>query len=243
MLPFTLLQTRQHHLSHLLPHIFSHPPVPSHSKPRPKPLPKNTFIFPTPQLETPLPLKEYHAPSRPAPGPSTPTPNTPTPGPSTETDPSAEPSTAKGKGKEKAKSKARDRNDAPAHEIECVARITLTVGAISFPGTELWIGRFLEPRQDSLKYARRKDPAAGPKVPRKEKVERERKRPANPLLPTHGRTIHNAARPSPGSSIGTQAGPVYRPPVTGVRPPMRPSSGSMPSRPPIVSRTTLSSQS
>ncbi|KAL7424791.1 hypothetical protein Q5752_000475 [Cryptotrichosporon argae] len=34
----------------------------------------------------------------------------------------------------------------PAHEIECIARVTLVAGPSVFSGSELWIGRFVEPR-------------------------------------------------------------------------------------------------
>ena len=146
ILPFTLIQSRQRHLTGLLPHIFSHPPIPSHSKPKAKPLPKGRLIFPTPApAPLPLPLKEYHAATR---------------------DPGEMLPSAEGESMDKRRKK---RGGAPAHEIECIARVTLSIGPLSFPETELWIGRFVEPRGGAAKVSRKRDPA--------EQAEKRRKAP------------------------------------------------------------------
>jgi len=137
VLPYSLTLTRQHHLTHLLPHIFSHPIVPAHSRPRARGPPKSTFLFPNPPPPTlPLPSKEYHGPlkpvdtnaSREGSAPATPDGQATTPSPN------------------KPKKSFNTTGESPAHEIECIARVTLTIGPISYPGTELWVGRFMERR-------------------------------------------------------------------------------------------------
>ncbi|CAD6568818.1 MAG: hypothetical protein TREMPRED_004786, partial [Tremellales sp. Tagirdzhanova-0007] len=124
VLPYSLTLTRQHHLTHLLPHIFSHPIVPVHSRPRIRGPPKSAFLFPTPPPPTqPLPNKEYHD------APKSATSSTPTELP-----------------KKTSKSISGDKEEPPAHQTECIARITLSIGPISYPGTEIWVGQFVEPR-------------------------------------------------------------------------------------------------
>ncbi|WWC86348.1 uncharacterized protein L201_001221 [Kwoniella dendrophila CBS 6074] len=141
VLPYSLTQTRHHHLTNLLPHIFSHPSIPSHSKPRAKPPPKGTFVYPTPPpLIHPLPNPEYHGPSLSA---------EPSQGESSKSQSqkkdSSDPLLNKSSNRF-AKSKRANEVEWPAHETECISRCTLTIGPISYPGTEIWIGRFVEPR-------------------------------------------------------------------------------------------------
>ncbi|WWC66517.1 uncharacterized protein I206_100420 [Kwoniella pini CBS 10737] len=144
VLPYSLTQTRYHHLTSLLPHIFSHPAIPSHSKPRARPPPKGTFLFPTPPAPIqPLPNPEYHGPSLSAEAPkqgdssksagTTEVPLTGTPPPT-------------GKPSRPSRPKKPINEEWPAHEMECISRCTLSVGPISFPGTEIWVGRFVEPK-------------------------------------------------------------------------------------------------
>ena len=145
VLPFSLTQTRQRHLAHLLPHAFSHPPIPSHSKPRARLPPRSTFLFPTPPPPVqPLPLKEFHGAHRSS--------------KATTQDSSVEGRSPDASPAPKTKSKAKAKElGAPAHETECISRITLSIGPLSFPGTELWVGRFVEPRSEPIKRERKKD--------------------------------------------------------------------------------------
>ncbi|ORY33713.1 hypothetical protein BCR39DRAFT_518739 [Naematelia encephala] len=138
VLPLSLNQTRTHHLDHLLPLIFSHPPVPSYNRPRIRTVQKPGLTFPTPPPPAlPLPSKEYHGLLQPK---ELNTPATPTGGDKASM-------TAHAAKAAKAAARAAEKDaDTPAHEIDCIARVTLTVGPISFPGTELWVGRFVEPK-------------------------------------------------------------------------------------------------
>ncbi|WWC58464.1 uncharacterized protein I303_101006 [Kwoniella dejecticola CBS 10117] len=159
VLPYSLTQTRHRHLTSLFPHIFSHPPIPSNSKPRIRPPPRSTFQFPTPPAPIqPLPNPEYHGPSifadPPKQGESSKSIDTPSPSNTTPASKVSRPPRPKKLGNE----------EWPAHEIECISRCTLSVGPISFPGTEIWIGRFVEPR------------ATQPKPPRAKPGERKEKR-------------------------------------------------------------------
>ncbi|RXK40286.1 hypothetical protein M231_02400 [Tremella mesenterica] len=177
VLSYSLTQSRLHHINHLLPHIFSHPLIPSHSRPRARPPPKSTFLFPTPPpLVQPLPNPEYHGPSS---GPSTPAPDGD--------------DTPKVKGKNK-----RDREtEAPAHEIECIARVTLSIGPISYPDTELWVGRFVQP-QTVIKKVRAKpdkekrDSIGGEGSKRSKVIQKSSTISTTPLT-----TATQVARPSP----------------------------------------------
>lgn len=190
ILHYSLLQTRQRHMAQLLPHIFSHPPIPSHARPRARAPPKSQFLFPTPPPPVqPLPYPEYHGPKPPekpkdkagskeAPpsAPSTPKPGDDD-GMSSETkdqatssrgdEDNASPAEIEAKGAEatdtpapktarqrKNKPAAAAEEDAPAHETECIARVTLSVGPISYPETELWVGRFVEPRSSGPRHSR-----------------------------------------------------------------------------------------
>ncbi|OCF38872.1 hypothetical protein I317_07352 [Kwoniella heveanensis CBS 569] len=174
-LQLSLIQTRQHHLTSLLPHVFTHPPIPSYAKLRARPPPKGTFLFPTPPpLVNPLPATEYHGPIR--------TTETASPGPSTvpsqahtpdgqhveHGDPSS--SNSKRRSKPKKAVTGSDETEPPAHEIECISRCTLSVGPISFSGAEIWIGRFVEPRITVPKKERARPGE------RKERLKEERER-------------------------------------------------------------------
>ena len=200
---YSLTQSRIHHINHLLPHIFSHPPIPSHSRPRARLPPRSTFQFPTPPPPVhPLPNPEYHGPT--ASSSSTASGSTKPPS----DDPSGQAVKAgpsKGKAKEK-------ENQPPAHEIDCIARVTLTIGPISFPDTELWVGRFVEPR------------SGAPKVQRL-KLESKERRKSNVEPATH-------KKPRLSSTPARPAGPLpQRPP-----PPPRPAAltaGPLSNRPPI----------
>jgi hypothetical protein len=254
VLPYSLTQTRLHHLAHLLPHIFSHPPIPSHSKPRARGPPKSTFLFPTPPpLVQPLPLPEYHGPRKPLDTPESPGHGVDTPdggdGSGRKVPPPSSPATAtttskeKGKGKGKSSSSKKSDEDVPAHEIDCIARVTLSVGPISFPGTELWVGRFVEPRAGPTRVARvrpkekDKGEQSGtkrerPKVPKSERAEKREKRRSMAEDAAMRRARMSAAQtgspgavrpPGPPGSYGPPgpgaAGPSARPPP---RPPARP---------------------
>ncbi|WVF70539.1 hypothetical protein IAT40_005330 [Kwoniella sp. CBS 6097] len=256
VLPYSLSQTRQHHLTSLLPHIFTHPPIPSHSKPRARPPPKGTFIFPTPlTLVHPLPAREYHGPVRIAesssPGPSTSTPQAQAQAQAKklqvdQTDPSS--STLKGRSRPR-KEPYPDQIQPPAHEIECISRCTLSVGPISFPGAEIWIGKFVEPRitlpkKERARPAERKekrkstlvDDSAAKKTPRprpstdgtlkkRDKVTKPKPRHSVPS-PLAATTPVPTVRPAPTAPLHA------RPP--GVRPPPGPTiaPGPKPPRPP-----------
>ena len=166
---------RQHHLTHLLPHIFSHPIVPVHSRPRTRGPPKSTFLFPTLLPPThPLPNKEYH-----------------------DTTKTASSSTPPEPPKKTSKSLSADKEEPPAHQTECIARITLSIGPISYPGTELWVGQFVEPRmappiKDKINKVVRQlphDTAAGRRAalsntPRASPIPRESTAPRSSLLPS-----------------------------------------------------------
>jgi len=218
VLPFSLTQTRQRHLTHLLPHIFSHPPIPSHSRPRARPVPKGTFLFPTPAPpEPPLPLKEYHAPARPLPSATSAPTNSQSPGSAT-----AEMPEQPGQSRPpKPKAKAKERSIAPAHEIECIARVTLSIGPISYPGTEIWMGRFVNPRVDQPNGPRKREKGDTPSgaVPKKRK--HEGGAPA---------TVKEKKKHLPAiAGMAVKPGP----PAPGIRPPRPPVAGpSRPSGPP-----------
>lgn len=236
-----MVATRQHHLKHLLPHMFSHPVVPANNRPRARPPPRGTFLWPTPPpLVHPLPHREYHTPSEastsklpdPADGPNDDTSNQP----GTAAEGAGQIKRKYGRNKGKAKGKA-DGNEAPAHDIECLARVTLSIGPISFPDTELWVGRFVQPR------------AAIPKPPKakKEKTERKRGNAVDGPTPSYKRpktqtTIPLNPRPLQYPSHPGMAGPSsYRP---GMRPPgppypCQPGPSGVP-RPPAPPRAELS---
>ncbi|ORX36046.1 hypothetical protein BD324DRAFT_520673 [Kockovaella imperatae] len=210
VLSYSLTQTRQHHLTHLLPHIFSHPPISSYNRPRLKLPPKSTFIFPTPALpDLPLPMDEYHGLSKPDENKEL------------GDGQAGEEEDAKGSSK-KTKDKS---NHVPAHEGKCIARVDFSIGPISFPGTELWIGRFVSPRASVPKR---------PPLTKEEKAERDRIR-------RHKKKMEEEAglRPKPVPSSGPR-GSVGRPPGPGRPPSIRPpglpgSSGPIagPGRPPL----------
>lgn len=254
-LPFSLTQTRQRHLTHLLPRIFSHPPIPSHSRPRARPPPKGTFLFPTPApAEPPLPLKEYHAPTKALPSASSAPlpPGSPAPGTLGTSDP-AGPSRP-----QKPKAKGKERSIAPAHEIECIARVTLSIGPVSYPGTEVWMGRFVNPRADQPNGPRKRERVETPggAVPKKRKhegtvssVAKEKKK---HLPAIAGMSVKPGPTPSfrpprppvagPSRAPGTPSAPASATPAT--RPPPASSSagrppGAAPVRPPIVSRISV----
>ncbi|WVQ97383.1 hypothetical protein IAU59_004495 [Kwoniella sp. CBS 9459] len=200
VLPYSLNQTRHHHLTSLLPHIFTHPTVPSHSRPRARPPPKGTFIFPTPSsLVHPLPAREYHGPFRTAgessssPGPSNITPD--------QADPSSYTSTPKGSRPKPKKVPIPypDEIQPPAHDIECISRCTLSVGPISFPGAEIWIGRFVEPRVTVPKKERARPGERKERLKEKEEKKEKRK---SMLADATQAAAKKAPRPRP-SADGT----------------------------------------
>ncbi|WVR05973.1 hypothetical protein IAU60_003001 [Kwoniella sp. DSM 27419] len=223
VLPYSLTQTRHHHLTSLFPHVFSHPPVPSHSRPRPRPPPKGVFQFPTPPPTTAaLPTNEYHGPLKAPPLVSLQS----SPGPEGQAESSKsaggdgpQTSAATPSGKRPARPKKLphpDEVEPPAHEIECISRCTLSVGPVSFSGVEIWIGRFVEPRLTM------------PKKERAKPGERKEKRKSL----AEESAARRAARPKPVASPGAAArpSPGYRPRLAMAS---TPSGGSMPSRPPI----------
>ena len=204
VLRYSLSRTRQHHLDHLLPLIFSHPIIPAHNKPRARGPPKSTFLFPTPPpLTQPLPFKEYHGPQEPI-----------------------EPSSSGGNGLPAGKSRKSQKTgevEPPAHEIECIARVTLTVGPIEYPGTELWIGRFVEPRAPPPRKEKR-DP-----VKRQALAESSAERRAS-----SGATSQQSIRPQSTSTTHISTTPrgstIYQPPP--IRPTATPRVPFGPSPPP-----------
>ncbi|BEI87904.1 uncharacterized protein CcaverHIS019_0106220 [Cutaneotrichosporon cavernicola] len=184
VLQYSILKTRYHHMRHLLPLIFTHPPVPAHNRPRLRPSGKKEFVFPTPAPPPqPLPSAEYHGPStkekkKKAKGKEKETDNTTDADKDKDEDKSGDESEEPKKGKKKEQL-------APAHEIECISRVTLQVGPMSFPNTELWVARFVPPRQGSAATVRgRLKSMAEPRKPKepkpkdakepKEKVRKER---------------------------------------------------------------------
>ncbi|WVQ70914.1 hypothetical protein IAR50_000439 [Cryptococcus sp. DSM 104548] len=209
VLPYSLTQTRHHHLTSLLPLVFTHPPIPSHNKPRAKPLPKGVFMFPTPPpLVHPLPTREYYGPKEPGTIGNLSPSATPPPGSATPT-PAPPPTKRK---------KVAEVIEPPAHEIECIARVNVSIGPMSFPNTELWIGRFVEPRAARTKKERAKPG---------EKKERERKR------KEEADRARLAGRPTfpPRPSVGRPPGP-NAPRTAGTtahaRPPPRPPAATAP---------------
>ena len=216
MLHYSVVAARQHHLQHLLPHIFSHPPIPANARPRARPPPMGTFLYPTPPpLVHPLPHREYHAPT----GKPKKTADDGSPAPDgTEVGESKRRKYGRNKGKSKA-----DESEAPAHEIECIARVTLSIGPISFPGTEIWVGRFVQPR------------APAPKQPRTKKVPGEKRKTAEGAQATHARPPYSSPYSQstyPGHNMRPPGGPSN----TGYRPrpsmPPQPSAQQGQARPP-----------
>ncbi|OCF55370.1 hypothetical protein L486_06853 [Kwoniella mangroviensis CBS 10435] len=250
VLPYSLTQTRLHHLTSLFPHIFSHPPIPSHSKPRARQPPKGTFHFPTPPPPMqPLPHPEYHGPTIPVES-STPGPGEPSK--SQEPNDPSSISTSNPKSSRSARSKKTNDVEWPAHEIECISRCTLSVGPISFPETEIWIGRFVEPRVTQPKKERAKpgerkkrellaaEEGGIVKKPRARKSGTEGHTPRPRLLAKSSTPISSPAstpnRPPPPPPARP---PAYRPsPAASAQParppPVRP-SGSAPTRPTTAS--------
>jgi hypothetical protein len=222
VLPFSLTQTRQRHLAHLFPHVFSHPPISSHNKPRARAHPRGTLLYPTPAPPVqPLPVREYHGPLQPK-------------NQALNIDPaksgiSIDGTTAKGKGKKKAEDTDLE---PPAHEIDCVARVSLSIGPISFPGTELWVGRFVEPRSEPLSKSEKRERREYKQSP-SDAGQVKRPKPAQPASGS------SQPRSTTGPSKSTQPLPsaprvapyAVRPPSGGVRPPPAPGT-----RPAIVSR-------
>lgn len=199
--------------------MFSHPVIPANSRPRARPPPKGTFLWPTPPpLVHPLPNREYHAPTK------TPSSNTaastPPVGDGTPEPPAGTndlPGTIKrkyGRGKGKGKEKM-DVVEAPAHEIECLARVTLSIGPISFPDTELWVGRFVQQR------------AAAPKPPKMPREKQERKRPTAAADGAGSGPKRPRMKPGPvprQPAVRPTANPPYHPAAgpSNYRPPPRP---------------------
>lgn len=199
VLPYSLIQTRHHHLTSLLPLVFSHPLIPSHNKPRAKPLPKGVFVFPTPPPPVhPLPTREYHGPKdllNEASPSATPTANS-----------SSTPIPPQPKGR-----KRTGEHEPPAHEIECIARVTLSLGPMSFHGTELWVGRFVEPRANKPKKERAKPGERKEREKkRREGIGKERQR-MNPGPSAAPKPVAPVARPTIATA-GPSA-PRMRPPA------------------------------
>jgi len=222
VLHYSVVAARQHHLQHLLPHVFSHPPIPANARPRARPPPKGTFLYPTPPpLVHPLPHREYHAPI----GNKKKTTEDVSPAPD-----GVEVGESKRRkyGRNKGKSKA-DESEAPAHEIECIARVTLSIGPIAFPDTEIWVGRFVQPR------------APAPKASRAKKAPGDRKKASEGAQTTHGRFANPSHYPQSGH-VGSMMRPSAGPPYTGYRPrpPAPPSAHAGPARPPPAPRAELS---
>ncbi|GMK54692.1 hypothetical protein CspeluHIS016_0112780 [Cutaneotrichosporon spelunceum] len=203
VLQYSILQARHHHMRHLLPLIFTHPPVPAHNRPRLRPSGKKEFVFPTPAPPPqPLPSAEYHGPS---------TKEKKKKGKDTEsaTDADKDKGNAKSGDESEEPKKGRKKEQlAPAHEIECIARVTLQVGPLSFPNTELWVGRFVPPRQGSAGTVRgRLKSMAEPRKPKepkpKESKEKVRKERALPRMSIDGGPAKRPRVEKPKAQIPT----------------------------------------
>lgn len=205
-------------MKNLLPLIFSHPPVPGHNKPRLRLPPQRGFVFPTPPpLPQPLPSHEYHGPGNKGKEKEK----------EKEADGEAEANAADGEGdkpaektKYKRKPKKHEQAGWPAHEIECIARVTLEVGPLSFPNTELWIGQFVAPRAGAASTVRGR-PKGLPRDREKRMSVTEGLLP--PRRPYKRVKYDPVSRPNPSP-----------PAVPSPRPPLPSSSPSMPPRPPAV---------
>ena len=147
MLHYSLLQTRQRHLNHLLPRVFSHPPTASNSRARNRPAIPPTF-YPTPSAPAPpLPALEYHGPRKDKDKTKDRDEDSDKHGVQDE-DTSRNQVEGNEKGKslsKRAERAARLDELAPAHEIDCIARVTVSIGAFSYADTEVWIGQFVDP--------------------------------------------------------------------------------------------------
>ena len=153
VLSYSTQQTRQHHLRHLLPLVFSHPPVPSYNRPKPRFFSRKSLLGPPPPAPyLPLPIPEYHGPIDDKEERSVPT----TPADDLE----ATSTTQHGESSKPKKKSRKQDSSVPAHEIECMARATLGIGPVSYLDTELWVGRFVEPRRGPYRREKvRKIPA------------------------------------------------------------------------------------
>lgn len=237
ILQYSLIQTRYHHLNHLLPHVFSHPAVPAHSRPRARPPPKGTFLYPTPKPVVPLPAREYHAPLKKDKGKKDEDLDKGGDKGKADAEHAAECKEGENKDEVAAKKKggrrkprASEGTPAPPHEIECIARVTLQVGPISFPNTELWVGQFVQEREGAGGTVRMRPPKA-PKEPR-EKPPREKRpsetqpRKKEPKRPRVSATVPARQTPRPPAPTPTPAPAAARPPTQ--TPGAGPSTGPIP---------------
>lgn len=118
----------------------------------------------------------------------------------------------------------------PAHEIECIARVTLQVGPVSFHNTELWIGRFVEPHMSGTVRGRVPKDQRPPPAPREPKEKRPRVS-VDGAAPKRPRKEN--ATPRTPAQRAEAAGRVGRPPAVRPPPPGTPTPGpSTPVRPP-----------
>jgi hypothetical protein len=219
-------------MQRLLPLIFSHPPLASYNKPRARGPPKSTFTFPTPAPPTaPLPYREYHGPRNGgSAGASSPGASSPKPVEKGE-DGKA---TSAARTQARAKRAAELDEVAPAHETECIARVTLTIGAFSYPETEIWIGRFVEPRADADKVIKAEKRAR--MMTGELEVPKKRDRPTT--KPYIGPPMAPVRPPAPVGMIARPLGPPPMgqmrpsfPPMPNVRPAVASSSGPRPNPP------------
>ena len=177
----SLVASRQRHIQHLFPHVITHPALTSHQRTRPKVQRLSSLLGPAPPPEWPLPALEYHDPAK-----------------------------ASDKKKKKAAEDETRRPPAPAHEAECIARVTLTVGPLSYPDTELWVGRFVDPKT----YVK-------PKVSRPPRPQDEQK-----ASTTTVKTAKPSTKP-PATASNPARPPAHRPPsnLAGLsRPPSMPTA-------------------
>lgn len=228
----SITQTRLRHQQKLLPHIFSHPPIPSNLKPRARPPARSTFTYPTPAPSAlPLPYREYHGPHlknapevlNQASGSASPVPGGDDIKMGAASGARTERTAAEAKASKAAKRAAKLDEAYPAHETECIARITLSIGPFSYPDTELWVGRFVEPKKDGQKVSRgprvvdRKDRALGndePVMKRPRMSAAQGSVTASSSSAFQAKTVTSTPRPSlmtPGPKLGNVRPPLGSP--------------------------------
>lgn len=155
-------------------------------------------MFPTPPPPVhPLPTREYHGPRDLL--------NEASPSATPPANPASTPVPPQPKGRKRS-----GEPEPPAHEIECIARVTLALGPMSFHGTELWVGRFVEPRANKPKKERAKPGERREREKkRREGIEKERQR-------THSGP---SATPKPAASVARPTVATAGPSAPRMRPP------------------------
>lgn len=106
----------------------------------------------------------------------------------------------------------------PAHDIECVARVTLSIGPISFPDTEIWVGRFVQPRAAAPRPARAKLDQSEKQRMKEERIAAKRARQPGPPTTTNPASYRPPYRP-PMAGPSSQGYRPRPPPPGAIRPP------------------------